>query len=154
MTYLVKHRYKFTFRKSSVSDKVPYPSCTVAVNGLSWLEERRNLSWAVNFEKYVYWRDVLFRCTTLYRKASNYIKIKRILTTLGHEEPGIAQCYSAGLRGGWSGIRAPAGAGNFSLHHRVQISSVTHTASYPVCTTGSFPGGKASGEWNWPLTSM
>jgi hypothetical protein len=33
---------------------------------------------------------------------------------------GIAQWYSAGLRAGWSGVRVPAGAGNFFLHYRVQ----------------------------------
>jgi hypothetical protein len=35
----------------------------------------------------------------------------------------IAQWYSAGLRTGWSRFRVPAGAGNFSLHHRVQSGS-------------------------------
>jgi hypothetical protein len=39
----------------------------------------------------------------------------------------------------------PAGAGNFSLHHRVQNSSAAHPASYPMGTRGSFPGGKAAG---------
>jgi hypothetical protein len=33
-------------------------------------------------------------------------------------------------------VRFPAGAGNFSLHHRVP-------ASYPMGTRGSFPAGKA-----------
>jgi hypothetical protein len=37
---------------------------------------------------------------------------------------------SAGLRAGWLGIRVPAGAGNFSLHHRVQTGSETPPASY------------------------
>jgi hypothetical protein len=35
----------------------------------------------------------------------------------------IAQRYSAGLRAGWSGVRDPAGAVNFSLHNRVQTGS-------------------------------
>jgi hypothetical protein len=30
----------------------------------------------------------------------------------------------------------------------------SHPASYPVGTGGSLPGGKASGAWNWPLTSI
>jgi hypothetical protein len=34
------------------------------------------------------------------------------------------------------------GAGNFSLHHRVQSGSEAHPASYPMGTRGSFPGGK------------
>jgi hypothetical protein len=29
-----------------------------------------------------------------------------------------------------------------------------HPASYPMRTGGSFPGGKAAGEWIWPLTSI
>jgi hypothetical protein len=44
-----------------------------------------------------------------------------------------------------STVRFPAGAGNFSLHHRVQNGSGTHPASYPMGTRGSFPGGKAGG---------
>jgi hypothetical protein len=42
-------------------------------------------------------------------------------------------------------VRLPAGAGNFSLHHRVQNGSEAHPASYPMGTRGSFPGGKAAG---------
>jgi hypothetical protein len=51
----------------------------------------------------------------------------------------IAQWYSAGLRAGWSGFRVPAGAGNFSLHHRVQTGSGAHPASYPMSTRGCYP---------------
>jgi hypothetical protein len=36
------------------------------------------------------------------------------------------------------------GAGNFSLHHRVQTGSGVHPASYHG-TRGSLPGGKAAG---------
>jgi hypothetical protein len=46
------------------------------------------------------------------------------------------------------------GAGNFSLQHHVQTGSGAHPASYPVGTGGSFPGGKATGAWSWPLTSI
>jgi hypothetical protein len=41
--------------------------------------------------------------------------------------------------------RFPAGAANFSLHHRIQNGSGAHPASYPMGTRGSFPGGKAAG---------
>jgi hypothetical protein len=58
-----------------------------------------------------------------------------------HTGAGIAQWCSARLRAGWSGIRVPAGGGNFSLH-RVQTSSGAHPASYPMGTRGSFPGMK------------
>jgi hypothetical protein len=45
---------------------------------------------------------------------------------------GIAQWYSAGLRSGWSEVRVPAWAWNFSPHHCVQTGSGAHPASYPV----------------------
>jgi hypothetical protein len=63
---------------------------------------------------------------------------------------GIAVGYGLGDRG--SRIRFPAGAGNFSLHHRVHNGSGAHPASYPMGTRGSFPGAKAAGTWSWPLT--
>jgi hypothetical protein len=44
-----------------------------------------------------------------------------------------------------STVRFPAGAGYFSLHHRVQNGYGAHPASYPMGTRGSFPGGKAAG---------
>jgi hypothetical protein len=55
---------------------------------------------------------------------------------------GIATGYGLDDRG--SRVRFPAGAGNFSLHQRVQNGSGTHPASYPMGTGGSFPGGKAA----------
>jgi hypothetical protein len=45
-----------------------------------------------------------------------------------------------------SGIRFPVGAGNFSLHHRVQKGSGAHPASFPGCIRGSFPGVKWPGR--------
>jgi hypothetical protein len=59
---------------------------------------------------------------------------------------GIAQWYSTGLRAGRSGVRVPAGAGNFTLLHRLQTGSGAHTASYSVGTTNSFPGVKRPGR--------
>jgi hypothetical protein len=44
-----------------------------------------------------------------------------------------------------SKVRFPAGAGNFSLHHRVQNGSGAHPASYSMGSRGSFPGDKAAG---------
>jgi hypothetical protein len=40
-----------------------------------------------------------------------------------------------------------------SLHHRVQNGSGAHPAPYPMGTR-NFPGGKATGAWSWPLTSI
>jgi hypothetical protein len=56
---------------------------------------------------------------------------------------GIAMGYGLDDRG--SRVRFPAGAGNFSLHHRVQNGSGAHLASYPMGIRGSFLGGKAAG---------
>jgi hypothetical protein len=56
---------------------------------------------------------------------------------------GIAVGYGLDDRG--SRVRFPAGAGNFSLRHRVQNGSGAHPASYPMGTRGSFLGGKAAG---------
>jgi hypothetical protein len=63
---------------------------------------------------------------------------------------GIALGYGLDDRG--SRIRFSAWAGHFSLHYRVQNGSGAHRASYPMGTRVSFPGGKAAGAWNWPLT--
>jgi hypothetical protein len=65
---------------------------------------------------------------------------------------GIALGYGLDDRG--SRVRFSAEAGDFSLHHSVQIGSGAHPASYPMGTRGSFPGGKAAGVWSWPLTSI
>jgi hypothetical protein len=58
-------------------------------------------------------------------------------------QSGIALGYGLDDRG--SRVRFPAGAGNFSLHHRVQNGYGAHPASYPMGTGGSFLGGKAAG---------
>jgi hypothetical protein len=55
---------------------------------------------------------------------------------------GIALGYGLDDRG--YRVRFPAGAGNFSLHHRIQNSSEAHPASYPMGIRGSFPGIKTS----------
>jgi hypothetical protein len=46
----------------------------------------------------------------------------------GDSSVGIALGYGLDDRG--SRVRFPAGAGNFSLHHRVQTGSGVHPASY------------------------
>jgi hypothetical protein len=60
-----------------------------------------------------------------------------------HSSVGITLCY--GLYDWDSRVRLPAGARNFYLHHRDQNGSGAHSASYPMCTRGSYPGGKTAG---------
>jgi hypothetical protein len=56
---------------------------------------------------------------------------------------GTALGYGLDDRG--SRVRFLAGAGNFSLHHRVKNGSGAHPASYPMGTRGSFAGVKVTG---------
>jgi hypothetical protein len=57
---------------------------------------------------------------------------------------GIALGYGLDDRG--SRVRYPAGAGNFSLHHRVQNGSGAHPASYPMGTRALSLGIKRPGR--------
>jgi hypothetical protein len=43
-------------------------------------------------------------------------------------------------------VRFPAGAGNFSLHHRIQTGSGAHPTPYTIDTGGSFPVGNEAGS--------
>jgi hypothetical protein len=90
-----------------------------------------------------------FKITNVNRKAEIRLKIT---VSNGYYEPsvraGIAQSVwrlSYGLDDRGSRVRFPAGAGNFSLHHRVQKGCGAHPASSQMGTRGSFPGGKAAG---------
>jgi hypothetical protein len=56
---------------------------------------------------------------------------------------GVALGYGLDDRG--SGVRFPAGAGTFSLHHRIQNGPGAHPVSHPMGTRGSFPRSKAAG---------
>jgi hypothetical protein len=58
---------------------------------------------------------------------------------------GMATGYGMDDRG--VGIRVQLGL------HVVQAGSRAHPASSPMRTGGSFPGGKATRAWNWPLLS-
>jgi hypothetical protein len=71
--------------------------------------------------------------------------IQWVLVSLYHHSS-VGIELGCGLDDRGSGARFPEGAGNFSLHHRVQNGSGVHSASYPMGTRGSFPGGKAAGS--------
>jgi len=58
------------------------------------------------------------------------------------------QYRTTGLWAGWSAVRVPAEAGNFTLHCHV------HRASYPLGTRGTAPRGKEAGARLWPVTSI
>jgi hypothetical protein len=53
--------------------------------------------------------------------------------------------FKDGMDDRGSSVRFPAGAGNFSLHNRVQTGSKAHPASYAMGIRGSFPEGEAAG---------
>jgi hypothetical protein len=56
----------------------------------------------------------------------------------------VAIALGYGLDDRDSRVRFPAGAENFSFHHRVQNGSGTHPTSNPIGTRGFFPGNKAT----------
>jgi hypothetical protein len=56
--------------------------------------------------------------------------------------------FSRGITSG-AGIATGYGLEAWGVGFRVPVGSM----SYPMGTGGSFPGGKAVGEWSWPLTS-
>jgi hypothetical protein len=51
-------------------------------------------------------------------------------------------------------VRVPAGAGNFSIHHRVQTGSGVHPVSYPLGTWSLFHRAKAAEAWSSPLIHL
>jgi hypothetical protein len=54
---------------------------------------------------------------------------------------------------GLDGPGSNPGNARFFLFHSVHFGSVAHTASYPIGTRLSFPGGKARGARSSPLIS-
>jgi hypothetical protein len=69
----------------------------------------------------------------------------RIWTNCKSRDSSVGIALGYGLDERCSRVRFPVGAGNFSLHHRVQNGFGAYPASYPMGTRGSFPGGKAAG---------
>jgi hypothetical protein len=115
--------------------------------GSVW-NKRYRLQWGVHFIMY----EVFLRGTVFEKiggvRFEFHIKWGFHSTESRDSSVGIAMGYGLDDRG--SRVRFPSGARNFSLHHRVQNSSGTHPASYPMGTRASFPGGKAAGAWSWP----
>jgi hypothetical protein len=83
----------------------------------------------------------LLSFVSMYNAVTN-IKGKR--PTAVWRDVGAIEIYELDDRGSRVRFPAGAGAGIFSLHHRVQTGSGAHPASYPMGTRGSFLGGKAA----------
>jgi hypothetical protein len=88
--------------------------------------------------------------TPIYRGDSTGVRValarrEQLLEVFKHdmEQTGGALSFIRRTLLAWSratslmiGVRVPAGAGNFSLHHRIQIDSGAHPASYPMGSSG------------------
>jgi hypothetical protein len=85
--------------------------------------------------------DLPFAYTTI-RSFQDFTALS-LLSKSRDSSVGITLGYGLDDRG--SGVRFLAGAGNFSIHHRVQNGSAAHQVSYTMGTGDSFPGGKAAG---------
>jgi hypothetical protein len=72
-------------------------------------------------------------------------QLKNVTETTKSRDSSVGIATGYGLDDRSSRVRFLAEAGSFSLHHRVQTVSGAHLASYPMVTSGSFPGGKAAG---------
>jgi hypothetical protein len=85
-----------------------------------------------------------FLCLSL----NNFVTDRQSVSWFGHIlcfiSVGIALGY--GLDDRSSRVRFPVGAGNFSLHHRVQNGSGAHPAPYPMGTRGLSLGVKRPGR--------
>jgi hypothetical protein len=68
-----------------------------------------------------------------------------LINVTGSRDNSVSLALGYGLDGRGSRFRFPSGAGNFSLHHRVQNGFGVHTDRYPMGTRGSFPGDKMTG---------
>jgi hypothetical protein len=85
--------------------------------------------------------------TNIYIYVRTYVRTytHTYIRTYKSRDSSVGIALSYGLDDRDSRVRFPAGAGNFSLHHRVQNGSGAHPAFYLMGTRGSFPGGKAAG---------
>jgi hypothetical protein len=92
--------------------------------------------------------DVRGNLTHVIGKAGLYCYINRRFGQVKSRDSSVGMVLGYGLDSRGSRVRFPVGAGNISLHHRLQKCSGAHPASYPMGTRGSFSGGKAAGAWS------
>jgi hypothetical protein len=94
----------------------------------------------------VYWCGrIPGRDVTCHKKDSAPWSLLFVIVPLKSRDSSVGIALGYGLDDRRSRVRLPAGAGNFSLHNRVQNVSGAHPASYPMGARGSFPGGKLAG---------
>jgi hypothetical protein len=74
------------------------------------------------------------------------ILLLSLLLLLKSHDISVCIALDYGLDDRGSRVRLPAGAGNFSLHHRVQNGSGDHPASYPMGTGALYLGVKQLGR--------
>jgi hypothetical protein len=77
---------------------------------------------------------ILVRLQAPYCKALKRAERREILYWLSDEHSSVGIALGYGLEKRDSRVRFPAGAGKFSLHHRVQNGSGAHAVSYPMDT--------------------
>jgi hypothetical protein len=70
--------------------------------------------------------------------ASHVVKRRNDFAFTWSRDSSICITLGYGPEDRGSRVRFPAGAGNFSLHHRIQNGSGAHPTSYPMGTRGSF----------------
>jgi hypothetical protein len=70
------------------------------------------------------------------------LQIYVVLNLMKSRDSSVGTALGYGLDDRGSRVRFPEGAGNFSLHHRVQNGSGAHPTSYPMGSRGSFLGVK------------
>jgi hypothetical protein len=92
------------------------------------------------------------RQVILFAKTVNYSNINCFLLYMFYwsRDSVVGITTSYGLDDRRVGVRVLV---EFSLLQIVQTGSEFHPTSYTMDTGGSFPGGKATGAWSWPLTS-
>jgi hypothetical protein len=94
--------------------------------------------------KYIFWL-VNVKGRELRRSRHRWENVRTDVGETENRDSSVAIALGYGLDDRSYRVRFPMGAGNFSLHHRVQNGSGVHPASCPMGTRGSFPGGKAAG---------
>jgi hypothetical protein len=126
-----------------------------------WCSSNRLLTEAVNSRDIILLKvkNYVSDNTVLSRKCS-HTRARAHTHTHTHTHMYKSRGISVGIASGYglddwgSGVRFPAGAGNFSHPHRVQINSGSRSAFHPMGTGVSSPCGKVARAWSWPLTSF